>query len=89
VSFSISENMPKPFSDQDPAMVAIIRHAWERLITPPMNRAASASAISCAQPSKSSATGGRRISRAVSSVQGRSWALLSPKRAPWRRGAGH
>src|SRR3546814_11034951 len=79
---SITENIEKPRICQAPASVHHWRHAAERAQAPPMKRIVSSSAHISAKASKSSADGGRRIRRSVTS--------RGPEigRASWRGGVG-
>jgi len=66
VDFSMTENMAYPFACHEPIAVMIDRQVSVRGIVPPMNRAASGSAIIAAHASRSSRRGGRRMRRDVS-----------------------
>jgi hypothetical protein len=60
--------MPSPVRAHMPATAHRVRQTWGGGWTPPMKRAVSSSAMNSTQRGKSSTAGGRRISRAVSSV---------------------
>jgi len=64
---STTENIANPSACQAPIIIMTNRHVVARGMTPPMKRAASASAIMSAQGSRSSARGNRSSRRGVSS----------------------
>ena len=69
VSFSMTENIPKPCACHEPIIVINARHVTARGITPPMNLAVGSSIIISAHGSRSARTAAAR-SGAVCRVEG-------------------